>query len=69
MFISVCLPDAFLYVFRRYEKGECYMVTKSFISVLKRGIRHAVDYTTMKDSEISLNGIKNITQKAENIFR
>lgn len=62
------VSDAFLYVFRRYEKGEGYAVTKSFISVLKSGIRHAVDYTTMKDSEISLNGIKNITQKAENIF-
>lgn len=63
------VSDAFLYVFRRYEKGEGYAVTKSFISVLKSGIRHAVDYTTMKDSETSLNGIKNITQKAVNIFR
>lgn len=62
------ISDAFVYVFRRYEKGEGYAVTKSFISVLKNGIRHAAGYTTMKDSEISLDDVKNITQKAVNIF-
>lgn len=63
------ISDAFLYVFRRYEKGEGYAVTKSFISVLKNGIRHAADYTTMKDSEMSLEEVKNITRKVVSIFR
>lgn len=62
------VADAFLYVFRRYESGKGYVVRKSFISVLKGGIRHAVEYTTMKDKEKSLNEIKNITQKAVNFF-
>lgn len=57
------VADAFWYVFRRYERGVGYVVTKSFISVLKNGIKHALEYTTMKDEEISLTGIKNITQK------
>lgn len=62
------VADAFLYVFRRYERGVGYVVTKSFISVLKNGIKHALEYTTMKDAEVSLTGIKNITQKAKKIF-
>ena len=57
------VADAFWYVFRRYERGVGYVVTKSFISVLKGGIKHALEYTTMKDEEVSLTGIKNITQK------
>ena len=56
--------DAFWYVFRRYERGVGYVVTKSFISVLKNGVKHALEYTTLKDKEVSLTGIKNITQKA-----
>ena len=62
------VADAFLYVFRRYERGRGYVVTKSFISVLKNGIKHALEYTTMKDEEISLTGIKNITSKAKKLF-
>ena len=62
------VADAFLYVFRRYESGKGYAVSKSFISVLKGGVRHVVEYTTMKDKEKSLNEIKNITQKAAKIF-
>lgn len=62
------VADAFWYVFRRYERGVGYVVTKSFISVLKNGIKHALEYTTMKDEEISLTGIKNITQKAVKRF-
>ena len=58
------IGDAFLYVFRRYERGVGYVVTKNFISVLKGGMKHALEYTTMKDQEVSLTGIKNITQKA-----
>lgn len=60
--------DAFLYVFRRYERGKGYVVTKSFISVLKKGVEHALKYKTMKDEEQSLTGIKNISQKAIKIF-
>ena len=33
------VADAFWYVFRRYERGVGYVVTKSFISVLKGGIK------------------------------
>lgn len=62
------VADAFWYVFRRYERGMGYVVTKSFISVLKGGIKHALEYTTMKDKEVSLTGIKNITQKAVKRF-
>lgn len=62
------VADAFWYVFRRYERGVGYVVTKSFISVLKGGIKHALEYTTMKDEEVSLTGIKNITQKAVKRF-
>lgn len=62
------VADAFWYVFRRYERGMGYVVTKSFISVLKGGIKHALEYTTMKDEEVSLTGIKNITQKAVKRF-
>ena len=58
------VADAFWYVFRRYERGMGYIVTTSFISVLKNGVKHALEYTTMKDQEVSLTGIKNITQKA-----
>ena len=62
------VADAFLYVFRRYERGQGYVVTKSFISVLKNGVKHALDYTTMKDEEKSLTGIKNISNKAIALF-
>ena len=62
------VADAFWYVFRRYERGVGYVVTKSFISVLKNGVKHALEYTTMKDEEVSLTGIKNITNKAKRIF-
>ena len=62
------VADAFWYVFRRYERGVGYVVTKSFISVLKGGIKHALEYTTMKDEEVSLTGIKNITQKVVKRF-
>lgn len=62
------VADAFWYVFRRYERKMGYVVTKSFISVLKNGIKHALEYTTMKDQEISLTGIKNITQKVVKRF-
>lgn len=62
------VADAFLYVFRRYERGKGYVVKKSFISVLKGGVRHAVEYTTMKDNEESISDIKNITQKALKFF-
>ena len=62
------VADAFLYVFRRYERGKGYVVKKSFISVLKGGVRHAVEYTTMKDIEESISDIKNITQKALKFF-
>lgn len=62
------VADAFLYVFRRYERGMGYVVTTSFISVLKNGIKHALEYTTMKDKEMSLTGIKNISQKAKRLF-
>jgi hypothetical protein len=60
--------DAFLYVFRRYERGIGYTVNKSFISVLKCGVKHALEYTTMKDKEQSLTGIKNITKKARALY-
>ena len=60
--------DAFLYVFRRYERGIGYTVNKSFISVLKGGVKHALEYTTMKDKEQSLTGIKNITKKARALY-
>ena len=62
------VADAFLYVFRRYERGMGYVVTKSFISVLKNGVKHALEYTTMKDQEESLTGIKNLTKKAKALF-
>ena len=62
------VADAFWYVFRRYERGVGYVVTKSFISVLKGGIKHALEYTTKKDEEVSLTGIKNITQKVVKRF-
>ncbi len=62
------VADAFWYVFRRYERGMGYIVTTSFISVLKNGVKHALEYTTMKDQEVSLTGIKNITQKAVKRF-
>lgn len=62
------VADAFLYVFRRYERGMGYVVTKSFISVLKNGVKHALEYTTMKDQEKSLTGIKNLTKKAKALF-
>ena len=62
------VDTAFIYVFRRYESGNGYTVKKSFISVLKGGIRHALDYTTMKDKELSLSDIKNITWKATGLY-
>ncbi len=62
------VADAFLYVFRRYERGKGYVVTKSFISVLKNGVKHALEYTTMKDAEESLTGIKNLTKKARALY-
>lgn len=62
------VSDAFLYVFRRYERGLGYSVTKSFISVLKGGVKHAIEYTTMKDQEQSLAGIKNLTNKARALY-
>ena len=62
------VADAFWYVFRRYERGMGYVVTKSFISVLKNGVKHALEYTTMKDQEESLTGIKNLTKKAKALF-
>ena len=48
--------------------GAFDVVKKSFISVLKGGVRHAVEYTTMKDNEESISDIKNITQKALKFF-
>lgn len=45
---------AFEYVFRRYSRKNGYVVLKNYISVLKGGIRHALDYRTMADTEISL---------------
>ena len=62
------VADAFVYVFRRYERNMGYVVTKSFISVLKGGVKHAVEYTTMKDREESLTGIKNLTSKARALY-
>lgn len=62
------VADAFLYVFRRYERKIGYTVNKSFISVLKGGVKHAIEYTTMKDEELSLTGIKNISWKARAIY-
>lgn len=47
---------AFEYVFRRYSRKDGYVVLKNYISVLKGGIRHALDYRTMADTEISLEG-------------
>lgn len=62
------VSEAFLYVFRRFENGTGYVVKKSFISVLKGGIKHALEYTTMKDKELSLSDVKNITWKAKGIY-
>ncbi len=62
------VADAFLYVFRRYERKIGYTVNKSFISVLKGGVKHAIEYTTMKDEELSLTGIKNVTRKARALY-
>ena len=62
------VADAFLYVFRRYERGKGYTVNKNFISVLKGGVKHALEYKTAKDKELSLTGIKNITHKAKALY-
>lgn len=62
------VADAFVYVFRRYERKRGYVVKKSFISVLKNGVKHALEYRTMKDDEISLTGIKNITFKVLKVY-
>lgn len=62
------VDTAFIYVFRRFESGQGYTVKKSFISVLKGGIKHALEYTTMKDKELSLSEIKNITWKATGLY-
>lgn len=51
--------NAFEYVFRRYKKDKGYIVQKNFISVLKCGIRHALQYTRMADAEESLDSYKN----------
>lgn len=62
------LQDAFLYIFRRYDKDKGYVVKKNYISVLKGGIKHALTYTTMQSKEISLDGVKNITWKSRGIY-
>lgn len=52
------VSNAFVYVFRRYEKGLGYTVDKNFICVLRGGIRHALQYRTMASDEVSLDSFK-----------
>lgn len=63
------VSDAFEYVCRRFDSGTGYVVTKNFISVCKEGVRHSLNYTTMKDSEVSLDAFeKDWTWKAKGIY-
>ena len=55
---SELVATAFVYVFRRYEKGRGYTVDKNFIVVLRGGIRHALQYRTMASDEVSLDSFK-----------
>ena len=52
------VSTAFEYVFRRYTKGKGYYVKTNMIVVLQGGIRHALDYRTKADDEVSLDAIK-----------
>lgn len=63
------IATAFDYVFRRYTKGDGYYVHTNMIKVLQGGIRHALEYRTMADDEISLDGIKgDYTHKVTRVF-
>ena len=64
---SDIVSNAFVYVFRRFDYG--YVVTKNFLTVLNDGLRHALFYRTMANSETSLDAIKgDYTNKIEHIF-
>lgn len=63
------VSNAFIYVFRRYEKGLGYTVDKNFICVLRGGIRHALEYRTMASEEVSLDSFKkDPTHRVEKVF-
>ena len=63
------VATAFEYVFRRYSKGNGYYVKSNMIVVLQGGIRHALDYRTKADEELSLDGFKgDCTRRILNIF-
>ena len=64
---SDIVSNAFVYVFRRFDYG--YVVNKNFLTVLNDGLRHALFYRTMANSETSLDAIKgDYTNKIEHIF-
>ena len=66
---SDIVSNAFVYVFRRYEKGLGYTVDKNFICVLRGGIRHALQYRTMANDEVSLDSFKkDPTHKVSRVF-
>lgn len=66
---SDIVSNAFVYVFRRYEKGLGYTVDKNFICVLRGGIRHALQYRTMASDEVSLDSFKkDPTHKVSRVF-
>ena len=63
------VSNAFVYVFRRYEKGCGYTVDKNFICVLRGGIRHALQYRTMASEEVSLDSFKkDPTHRVSKVF-
>lgn len=63
------VANAFIYVFRRYERGTGYAVEKNFICVLRDGIRHALKYKTMSAEEESLDAIqKDYTNRILRVF-
>ena len=63
------IATAFEYVFRRYTKGKGYYVDKNMIVVLQDGMRHALEYHTKADEELSLDAIKgDYTKKVQQIF-
>lgn len=63
------IATAFEYVFRRYTKGSGYYVKSNMILVLQGGIRHALDYRTKADEEISLDAFKgDCTKKIRHVF-
>jgi len=63
------VATAFEYVFRRYSKGSGYYVKSNMIVVLQDGIRHALDYRTKADEELSLDAFKgDCTKRIWHIF-